>query len=117
MEQAVQSAVPQADDPKRGLRFICLNANIARQFEFVQSAWLMSTKFDGLSGESDPLMGNRAAIGDGHATGNFTIPREQGPRRCVSGLPQFVMVRGGAYFFLPGIRALRYFSKAGESGR
>jgi deferrochelatase/peroxidase EfeB len=119
-EQAVQSAAvhhlddPKRDDPKRGLHFICLNANIARQFEFVQSAWLMSTKFDGLSGESDPLMGNRATIGDGHSTANFTIPRELDLRRCVTGLPQFVMVRGGAYFFLPGIRALRYFSRAGE---
>jgi deferrochelatase/peroxidase EfeB len=111
-EQAVQTS--PADDPKRGLHFICLNANVARQFEFVQSAWLMSTKFDGLSGESDPIMGNRATIGDGHSTGNFTIPREQGLRRCISDLPQFVTVRGGAYFFLPGIRALRYFSRAGE---
>jgi hypothetical protein len=27
-------------------------------------------------------------------------------------LPAFVTVRGGAYFFLPGIRALRYFATA-----
>ena len=105
---------PSEDDPKTGLRFICLNANIARQFEFVQSAWLMSAKLNGLSGDSDPLMGNRSTIGDGHSTANFTIPRELAPRRCVTGLPQFVTVRGGAYFFLPGIRALRYFGRAGE---
>jgi hypothetical protein len=28
-------------------------------------------------------------------------------------LPQFVTVRGGAYFFLPGIRALRYLATQG----
>jgi len=28
----------------------------------------------------------------------------------LSGLPQFVIVLGGAYFFLPGIRALRYLA-------
>jgi hypothetical protein len=33
----------------------------------------------------------------------------------LSGLPQFVTVQGGAYFFLPGIRALRYL--ATTSGR
>jgi len=31
----------------------------------------------------------------------------------VSGIPQFVTVLGGAYFFLPGIRALRYFARVG----
>jgi deferrochelatase/peroxidase EfeB len=111
-EQAVQSAPP--DDPERGLHFLCLNANIGRQFEFVQNAWLMSTKFDGLSGESDPLLGNRTPAGDGRSTDNFTIPRAGMARRCISGLPQFITVRGGAYFFLPGIRALRYFSRVGE---
>jgi deferrochelatase/peroxidase EfeB len=105
---------PQTRDEKRGLHFLCLNANIGRQFEFVQNAWLMSTKFDGLSGESDPLLGNRTRIGDGLPTDNFTIPREGGIRRCIAGLPQFITVRGGEYFFLPGIRALRYFSRAGE---
>jgi hypothetical protein len=29
-------------------------------------------------------------------------------------MPQFISVRGGAYFFLPGIRALRYFSRVGK---
>lgn len=110
-EQAIQSA--PADDPPRGLHFLCLNANIGRQFEFVQNAWLMSTKFDGLAGESDPLLGNRTPIGDGRSTDNFTIPQQQGVRKAVEGVPSFVTVRGGAYFFLPGIRALRYFSKAG----
>ena len=105
---------PPPEDPKPGLHFLCLSANIVRQFEFVQNAWLMSTKFDGLTGESDPLLGNRTRIGDGNSTDNFTIPREGGVRRCISGLPQFITVRGGAYFFMPGIRALRYFSRVGE---
>ncbi len=108
-EQAVQSGPPE--DPRQGLHFVCLNANIARQFEFVQNAWLMSTKFDGLSEESDPLLGNRTPLGT-RSTGNFTVPREAGVRQCISGIPQFITVRGGAYFFLPGIRALRYFSHA-----
>ena len=40
---------------------MCLVANLSRQFEFVQNAWIENTKFAGLSEESDPLLGNRAA--------------------------------------------------------
>ncbi len=40
------------------------------------------------------------------------MPGDGTLRRRVSGLPQFVTVRGGAYFFLPSLRALRYFAGA-----
>lgn len=100
------------DDRERGLHFICLNANISRQFEFLQNAWIMSTKFSGLTGESDPLLGNRDRMAGCPVTDDFNLPKEKTLRRRVSGLPRFVTVRGGAYFFLPSLRALRYF--AGE---
>jgi deferrochelatase/peroxidase EfeB len=100
------------DDPERGLHFICLNANISRQFEFLQQAWMTSPKFSGLAGENDPLVGSRAAMPGCPAADSFTMPQESGLPRRVSGLPQFVTVRGGAYLFLPGLRALRYFARA-----
>jgi hypothetical protein len=31
-------------------------------------------------------------------------------RRKMTGLPAFTTVKGGAYFFLPGIKALRYLA-------
>jgi deferrochelatase/peroxidase EfeB len=108
-DDAVTPAPP--GDPPRGLHFICINANISRQFEFVQNAWLMSTKFDALTGESDPLLGNRTAVGDCPDTGNFSVQREGAAARRTTGLPQFITVRGGAYFFLPSLRALRYFAR------
>ncbi|GAC1587792.1 MAG: peroxidase [Candidatus Velthaea sp.] len=110
-EAARTSAPP--DDYERGLRFIALNANIMRQFEFVQNAWMRTTKFDGMSGESDPLLGNRAPIPGCAVTDAFTMPRAGGARRRISGMPQFVTVRGGAYFFLPSLRALRYLAQVG----
>jgi Dyp-type peroxidase family len=106
--QALAPAPP--NDPERGLRFICLNANISRQFEFLQNAWLMNSTFNGMSGESDPLLGNRETPPGCPATADFSIPQENGMDRRISGLPQFVTVRGGAYFFLPGLRALRYLT-------
>ena len=98
------------NDPKRGLHFVCLNANISRQFEFLQNAWMINTKFSGLTGESDPLLGNREQSPGCPVTADFTKPQENSLAHRVSGLPQFVTVRGGAYFFLPSLRALRYFA-------
>jgi Dyp-type peroxidase family len=105
-----------ASSSETGLHFICLGANLARQFEFVQSAWLASTRFDGLRHESDPLLGTREPAVDGSPTNEFSLPQAQGPDLRLSGLPQFVTVLGGAYFFLPGIRALRYLASARAKG-
>jgi len=44
----------QPDEGKNpGLLFMCLNADIDRQFEFVQQTWLASPSFHGLVGEQD----------------------------------------------------------------
>ncbi len=87
-------------------------ANISRQYEFVQNAWMASTKFAGLTDETDPLLGNREPMPGHAATDIFTMPRPEGPARRITGLPRFVTVRGGGYFFLPGLRALRYIAGA-----
>ncbi len=91
---------------ERGLYFICLNANISRQFEFVQHSWANNPKFGGLYSDPDPLTGARNTTAEPDA---FTIPADP-VRRRVTGLPEFVTVRGGGYFFLPGIRAIRYLA-------
>jgi len=99
------------DGVKRGLRFLCLNANISRQFEFIQTSWLANPKFDGTD-EDDPLLGNRAPLWAGGATDTFTRPQRSGLNCRVGSLQQFITVRGGGYFFLPGISALRYLARA-----
>lgn len=104
-------APPPPNEPERGIHFMCLNANISRQFEFVQNAWIVNSKFSGMTGESDPLLGNREPMPGCPVTSDFNMPQEGGLRRRVSGLPQFVTVRGGAYFFLPSLSALRYFAR------
>ena len=107
IEQALDAATGSTPT---GLHFICLNASIQRQFEFVQGAWIMSTKFNGMRDESDPLLGNRVEDFAGNPTDRFRMPQVDSPTEVLTGLPQFVTVRGGAYFFLPGIRALRYLA-------
>lgn len=98
------------DTAEHGIHFICIVANILRQFEFVQNSWMISTKFDAMTEESDPLLGNREAVEGCPFTDTFSIPRESGVRARIMGMPQFVTVRGGAYFFLPSLSALRYLT-------
>ena len=105
---------PVAHTGPHGLHFICLVANIARQFEFLQSAWLMSTKFEAMTDESDPLLGNREPLCGAAPTDTFSRPNEAGVRDRISGMPQFVTVKGGAYFFFPSLPAIRYLSELRE---
>lgn len=107
-----ESLAGTSGDAGAGIHFMCLGASIARQFEFVQGAWMTGTKFDGLTAESDPLLGTRVPAPDGAPTDGYSIPQPDGPDRRITGLPKFVTVLGGAYFFLPGIRALRYLAAA-----
>jgi len=100
-----------------GLHFVCLNANLARQFEFVQGAWAASAKFAGLAAQQDPLLGNRLPLAAAQPTDAFVYADAAGCPRAIAGLPQFVTVRGGAYLFLPGLRGLaRVLRDGGADG-
>jgi hypothetical protein len=84
---------------------------LIRQFEFVQHTWLNNPTFHGLYDDTDPLIGNRHPRG-----ATFTVPARP-VRRRYRDLPQFVRTRGGAYFFLPGISALRYLDQLPADAR
>ena len=83
---------------------------IAPTFRCIYDGARWSTKFDGLTEESDSLLGNRQSISGCLRTDTFSLAGATGVRGRMVGLPQFVTVRGGAYFFLPGIRALKYLA-------
>jgi Dyp-type peroxidase family len=94
-------ADPRADDgADRGLLFLCLNTDIARQFEFVQQTWLLNQAFATLFDETDPLLGPR---------GRFTIPAT--PVRLRPAVETYVRLAGGEYFFLPSLPALDYLAR------
>ena len=88
---------------KSGLLFMCINADIERQFEFLQQTWLLGPNFHGLDDEIDPVVGYRGAAD------SMTVPTPRGPVR-MGGLSKFVSVLGGAYFFVPGRTAIRMLS-------
>ena len=115
---ALSPADAVADGPdtaEHGIHFVAVVANILRQFEFVQNSWMMSTKFDAMTEESDPLLGNREAVAGCPFTNTFSIPRETEVRTRIMDVPQFITVRGGAYFFLPSLSALRYLATIGAT--
>lgn len=85
---------------EQGIVFIALNADLRRQFEFVQQAWINNPSFMGLANDKDPIVGNN------NGAGAFTM-RSGAFDRHLNGLPRFVTVRGGAYFFVPSIAALK----------
>lgn len=90
------------DNEQRGLFFICLNANISRQYEFIQNTWLNNYKFCGLYNDIDPIAGPFKS--------DFTI-QEHPVRKHITNIPPFIEVRGGAYFFLPSISALKFLAE------
>ena len=59
-----------------------------------------------LKGYARPVLMDAMEV-DG--TLDFKIPKRP-IRKKICGLPAFTTVRGGAYFFLPGIKALRYLA-------
>jgi Dyp-type peroxidase family len=87
------------DGAERGLLFICLNADIARQFEFVQQTWILNKNFATLYDETDPLVGPK---------GGFTIGEQ--PLRRIVDVATFIQSAGGEYFFLPSLPALKYLA-------
>lgn len=85
-----------------GLLFMALNADIARQFEVVQGRWLNGQHFSGLRAERDPLVGSE------QGERRFTIQSQ--PFRQRIELPRLTRLLGGAYCFLPSLRALGYLA-------
>lgn len=99
-----------ADNGERGLVFVAFVGDISRQYEFTQHDWNNAPKFDNLYSENDPVIGNHFKKDNCPLeTTNFTM---QGcpVRHRMNDLPNFVKTRGGAYFFLPSMSALKYLT-------
>ena len=88
---------------ERGIAAFVGCASLIRQFEFAQNVWANDRAFHELGNERDPIIGTQ----DG--TLEYKIPKRP-IRKVIKGLPAFTTVRGGAYFFLPGIKGLRFLA-------
>jgi Dyp-type peroxidase family len=96
------------DGVDRGIAAFIICADLVRQFEFAQNVWINDKAFHELGNEHDPIAGTQGGELE------FTIPKRP-IRKVLKGLPAFTTLTGGAYFFLPGIKALQYLATVGES--
>jgi Dyp-type peroxidase family len=93
------------DGAARGLLFIALNADLERQFEFVQQNWVNDGASARQAGDRDPIAGTQAARAKMVIQGDPSPGTRRLPAVCMD-MPSFVRMRGGGYFFMPGLRAL-----------
>jgi Dyp-type peroxidase family len=97
------------DSDEHGIVMLAVCASLVRQFEFVQQQWI-NYGLDARAGnDTCPLVGNHSA-GKSGPPAKFIIPSDPKSGRppfIVEGLPQFVETRGGEYFFVPSMTALR----------
>jgi Dyp-type peroxidase family len=92
------------DGSEHGVIFIAICSSLFRQFEFIQQQWVQYGASFNVGNDTDPLVGLRR---DGK---KFVIPADpatdEKPFICAN-IPQFVETRGGEYFFIPSLTALR----------
>lgn len=91
-----------------GLLFTCFNADISRQFEFIQYTWSNYPKVKQLYNDPDPIVGVRENPEPGTEQ-VFTIQAEP-VNKYITNMKSFVTCRGGAYCFFPSVTSLRYLA-------
>jgi Dyp-type peroxidase family len=95
----LEDSMLKDDGVDRGLVNLFIQADIERQFEFVQKEWMKGGEFIGLDpNEQDPING---VGGEGS---QLLVPGAKQP--FLFDLPTFVKVKGGEYLFVPGLKAL-----------
>ena len=103
-----------SDSGEQGIIFMCVGASIERQFEFVQQQWVNYSNDFKLGNDKDPLIGNhQGQLTDKHiiqAEEKKLLKPAEAPFFCTE-MPNFVETRGGDYFFIPSITALRMIAE------
>ncbi len=115
-------------DEGHGIVFMVINTSIERQFEFVQREWVNYGNDFRQGNDPDPLIGHHPAGPDGAGT-QMVIPGDPLPRSengkseaeepgrpghvpwICARLPEFVVTKGGDYFFVPSITALHLIAE------
>jgi len=98
------NALSEADDEMpRGAYFLFISAKAMATIEFLQQEWINDGNFIGVGDERDPIIGRQ------EEGATFTIPKLP-VRRRIHGIETFNVLRGGEYFFLPGLSALKWLA-------
>jgi hypothetical protein len=96
--------VPEDDEVPRGAIFLFMSAKAMATIEFLQQEWINDGDFIGAGKERDPIIGRQ------EEGATFTIPKEP-VRRRLHGIETFNVLRGGEYFFMPSLSALKWLAE------
>jgi deferrochelatase/peroxidase EfeB len=94
---------PKADS--RGLLFLCAQASIEDQFEFLVSRWANDPSRPKMPGGHDLVIGQNAS--DPERARSCTIFGTNFAQAKVAVSKEWVIPTGGGYFFVPSLSALR----------
>lgn len=92
------------DDTEQGVAMMMICASLERQFEFIQQQWIQYSLDFRAGNDTCPLLGGHDQFK------RHTIPSDPDsgkPPFIMSKLRTFVETRGGEYFFIPSVNALR----------
>lgn len=99
------------DDGNHGIVIMMLNADIARQFEFVQQQWINYGNDFQAGSDKEILLGNHSADEKFPSKAVLQVdPDSDQAPYFLSKIPRLVETRGGEYFFIPSLTALRMIS-------
>jgi putative iron-dependent peroxidase len=104
------------DKPKQGIFFIACNADFERQFEFIHQRWMRNFRFGDLHHEDDPIVGKPDQSDKKFAIPALPSGSEVSLKHVASqkdSLKDFTETQGGGYFFLPGLKALKFIAEHG----
>src|SRR5258706_7935620 len=85
-----------------GLLFMSYQANLANQFEFIQSNWVNNPDFPSPGNGSDPILGQGTL-----SKGKFAKIYDNAATLTQQPFNSFVTLKGGEYFFAPSVMFLK----------
>ncbi|MFV0461099.1 MAG: Dyp-type peroxidase [Actinomycetales bacterium] len=104
-----QDGSGRGDQDRPGLLFACYQASIESQFEFVQTQWLMDGNVFALGTSRDPV------LSPGTSPMHVQLPSvDAEPTQGWLDAGACVTSRGGEYFLVPGIAALRSIARVAD---
>jgi len=92
------------NDTEQGVAMMMICANIFRQFEFIQQQWIQYSLDFRAGNNTCPMVGDHS-VHKRHVINSD--PKSGKPPYVMNKLENFVEVRGGDYFFIPSLNALR----------
>lgn len=100
------------DEGNHGVIIMVMNADINRQFEFVQQQWVNYGNDFMAANDMDIILGNHSADEKFSSKAVIQVdPNSDQAPYFLSKIPRLVETRGGDYFFVPSMTALRMIAK------